>query len=128
MNKKQFWIIIAVLILALSISVGMIACGDAKEELESIYKPTNIRYDGTVLTWDEVTLAEYYYVQIDGGERKRTNTNSFVYPDIDKEFEVVVTSVYKEREEEKHIGAHGTDRFFGFVFSVMGNTDGGRLA
>lgn len=98
MNKKQFWIIIAVLILALSISVGMIACDDAKEELESIYKPTNIRYDGTVLTWDEVTLAEYYYVQIDGGERKRTNTNSFVYPDIDKEFEVVVTSVYKERE------------------------------
>ena len=93
--KKRNLLIVACLIMSVYAVLGLSAC--SKKEVEGLYKPTNITYDGTRITWDKVTLAEYYTVQINGGEEKRVNTNLFTYDAKGEEFDVTVNSVISDK-------------------------------
>lgn len=86
--KKRITLLLICLLL-ISTAVTLIACN----EVEGLYKPTNITYDGTYITWDAVELAEHYTVQINGGEAQRVNTNLFSYDAQGAEFEAVVSAV-----------------------------------
>ena len=87
--KKHTLIALALaLLLALSM-VALVSCGDDEEA----YYPTNIDYDGSRITWSKVAEAEYYTVQINGGEEKRANTTLYTYDAKGEEFEVTVTAI-----------------------------------
>ncbi|MBQ8178718.1 MAG: hypothetical protein IJ033_05985 [Clostridia bacterium] len=86
--KKRITLLIVCLLLIGTIFT-LVACNEA----EGLYKPTNITYDGTYITWDPVALAEHYTVQINGGEAQRVNTNLFSYDSQGAEFEAVVSAV-----------------------------------
>lgn len=91
MKKRNILIVFCLLITAVFVVIGLTAC--SKEDVEGLYKPTNITYDGSRITWEKVTLAEHYTLQINGGEEKRVNTNLFTYDAEGKEFDVTVNSV-----------------------------------
>ena len=95
MKKKSFIILFALIATMLGIMCLVVGC--SKDEVEGLYKPTNIVYDGTRITWDKVTLAEYYTVQINGGEEKRVNTNLYTYDAKGEEFDVTVNSVISDK-------------------------------
>ena len=61
--KKRRWL---VLLAVAAVLVGTVcfAAGCKKKDIEGLYKPTNITYDGARITWDKVALAEHYTVQI----------------------------------------------------------------
>lgn len=80
-------------LLSAMLCVLCVTAGCKPDEVEGLYKPTNITYDGARITWDKVTLAEHYTVQINGGEKKRVNTNVFTYEAQGEEFDVTVNSV-----------------------------------
>ncbi len=90
--KKGIKMTVCLLIVITCVIVALTGCN--KDELESIYKPTNLCYDGTRITWNRVELAEHYTVQINGGEAKRVNTNMFDYKnDGGGSFDVTVNAV-----------------------------------
>ncbi len=91
MKKRNLLIVLCLLIMSVCAVLGLSAC--SKKDVEGLYKPTNITYDGARITWDKVTLAEHYTVQINDGEEKRVNTNMFTYDAKQEEFDVTVNSV-----------------------------------
>lgn len=91
MRRKGLLAILSVLVIVLCLSLTLVACN--KQKLDSLYKPTNISYDGTMVTWTRVELADYYTVSINGGEPVRANTNVYTYSTDSGEFEVTVCSV-----------------------------------
>ncbi len=104
MKKSRLLTILCCIAMALAAIFGFAAC--EKENIESFYKPTNIIYDGERLTWDKVTLAEYYTVSINGGEEKRVNTTLFTWANSeDVEFDVTVNAVINGK-------SHGADKHF----------------
>ncbi len=91
MKKKYFIVLLSLVLLTLCAFFG---CSGCKEKAESVYKPTNIEYDGARISWDKVTLAEYYTVSINDGEAKRVNTTLYGYENTEnEEFEVTVKAV-----------------------------------
>ena len=42
-----------------------------KKEIEALYRPSNVTYDGARIVWERVPLAEYYKVSINQGEKKK---------------------------------------------------------
>lgn len=92
--KKRISILIAILVISTIFAIFMVGCEE--ENIEGLYKPTNISYDGQRITWDRVELSEYYLISINGGEEKRVNTNVFAYESDSVTFEVTVKSVIKE--------------------------------
>ena len=90
MKKKVLLVILTVVLLAVSVIVS-VSCG--KDEVEALYKPTNVTYDGARLTWQKVDLAEYYTVSINGGEEKRANAPYYNFDAKGEEFDVTVNAV-----------------------------------
>ena len=88
--KKRLITVLLCLSAVAALCFGLSACG---EDLQSLYKPTNITYDGARLTWDKVTLAEYYTVSINGGEEKRVNTALYNFDAKKAEFDATVNAV-----------------------------------
>lgn len=101
--KKSFVIglILIVLVVAL-LTVQLAGCKDIKE-VEGLVSPQNIRYDGTMITWDKATLAECYYVSVNGGEESKTLTNSYQYDAGGAQFTVRISAAVGDfkRTEEK---------------------------
>lgn len=91
--KRKTVLVVLSLVLCLCVALFLSACHD--DEVESLYRPVNIQYDGSRITWDRVTLAEHYTVSINGGEAKRVNTNMFTYDAEGGDFDVTVNSVIK---------------------------------
>ena len=69
-KKRRNRIITLMILLALAIT-GFVACGGESGQIE-LQTPTNIRMDGTLLTWDKVENADGYMVAIDGLEKNVT--------------------------------------------------------
>ena len=61
--------------MALALTAGFAACGEESGKIE-LQTPTNIRMDGTLLTWDKVENADGYMVSVDGVE-KLTSKNRY---------------------------------------------------
>ena len=100
--KKYKLVLIFILLFVVTAGLFfMTGCGE--KITESLYKPTNISYDGFRISWDKVTLAEYYNVQINGGEKKRVNTNIYSYDAKGKEFDATIYAVYGSVESEETI-------------------------
>lgn len=95
MKKRNLFIVLSILVMAVCAIFGLSACN--KKDVEGLYKPTNIVYDGARISWDKVPLAEHYTVQIGGGETKRVNTNMFTYDAQQTEFDVTVNSVISDK-------------------------------
>lgn len=93
MKKGRWTVLVTFIAMIVGLLCFAVGCGDVAEDLEGLYKPANIAYDGTRITWDKVTLAEHYTVQINDGEAKRVNTNLFTYDAKQTEFDVTVNSV-----------------------------------
>lgn len=80
---------------------GLTACSKVQEAL--LKAPENIAYDGTYITWDKVSDAEYYYVQIGEGEPQRSNSTTFYYEANGTVFDVTVSSVLGETQESASV-------------------------
>ena len=74
-KKRRNRIITLMIIMALALTVGFAACGGESGKIE-LQTPTNIRMDGTLLTWDKVENADGYMVSVDGVE-KLTSKNRY---------------------------------------------------
>ena len=74
-EKRRNRIITLMIIMALALTAGFAACGEESGKIE-LQTPTNIRMDGTLLTWDKVENADYYMVSVDGVE-KLTSKNRY---------------------------------------------------
>ena len=90
MKKK---ILLPLLLFSVCLAVGLAGCNKKKAE----NKPTEIAYDGEVITWNKVELADHYTVAINDGEAKRVNTNSFAYNAGGEAFDVTVSAVIGEK-------------------------------
>lgn len=100
MKRKNLFRIIVLFIFVLPFLAG---CGNT-EDLTGLYKPTNIKYNGSAISWDKVSLADYYMIEINAGEKTRVNTNMYTYDSENLEFDVSVYAVVGELEmsEDKH--------------------------
>ena len=74
-EKRRNRIITLIMLMALALTAGFAACGEESGKIE-LQTPTNIRMDGTLLTWDKVENADYYMVSVDGVE-KLTSKNRY---------------------------------------------------
>jgi len=87
--KKRILTICIAVIAVIACIVGLTACNEAEK---IIYKIENIAYDGQYITWSKAELADYYNVQINGGEKARSNSTTYAYAS-EETFEVTVTAV-----------------------------------
>lgn len=94
--KKISMAIVSLIVLML-IPLVFSGCG------AKLTAPENIEYDGTRITWDKVEKAEYYYVSINGAEKKRTNTNSYAYTANMEDFSVTIYAVEGDNEKEAKV-------------------------
>ncbi len=101
MKKKWLVVVLCLLLCTVCFGGALVACD--KDDVGSLYKPTNITYDGARVTWTRVKLADHYTVSINGGEEKRVNTNMYTYA-ATEEFDVTVSSVIgkKTYSETRH--------------------------
>ncbi len=95
--KRKIMIAILAIVMVAAAAVGLSACSKVQEIL--LKAPENITYDGTYITWDKVNDAEYYMVQIDDGEAKRSNSTTYFYEADGEAFDVTVSSVLGETQE-----------------------------
>ncbi|MBE6601436.1 MAG: hypothetical protein E7637_02880 [Ruminococcaceae bacterium] len=88
MKKKLLLFLVATLLLS---AMCLVACSKGVE----LKAPTNIRYDGTTITWDAVENAENYVVKIGDKPEFTANTNSASYVANGAEFTVSITAKSK---------------------------------
>lgn len=93
--KKKFLLIVLSILAVLAGVIGLSACSKAKKMM---YKVENITYDGQYITWSKAELADYYNVQINGGEKERSNSTTYAYTS-EETFEVTITVVADEKEK-----------------------------
>lgn len=93
--KKKFLLIVLSILAVLAGVIGLSACSKAKKMM---YKVENIAYDGQYITWSKAELADYYNVQINGGEKERSNSTTYAYTS-EETFEVTITVVADEKEK-----------------------------
>ena len=74
-KKRRNRIITLMILMALALTAAFAACGGESGKIE-LQTPTNIRMDGTLLTWDNVENADGYMVSVDGLE-KLTSKNRY---------------------------------------------------
>ncbi len=103
MKQKKILSILAIACMLVCLVVVATACNDEDtsdivDGIQGLYKPTEIKYDNGVITWNKVTLADYYKISINGGEQTRVNTNSYPYATVEA-FSVTVYAVSGENEE-----------------------------
>lgn len=75
-------------------TVGLVGCGGG-----SLEAPTNIKYDGSHITWDKVEGATGYVVQINEGNANNWSTNTFPYDAQGAEIVVKVKAVAKTKRK-----------------------------
>lgn len=75
-------------------TVGLVGCGGG-----SLEAPTNIKYDGSHITWDKVEGATGYFVQINEGNSNNSSTNTFSYDAQGTEIVVKVKAVAKTKRK-----------------------------
>ncbi len=75
-------------------TVGLVGCGGG-----SLEAPTNIKYDGSHITWDKVEGATGYVVQINEGNANNWSTNTFSYDAQGAEIVVKVKAVAKTKRK-----------------------------
>ncbi len=99
--KKKTIVAICVILCILCLGITLVSCD---KDAGSLYKPTDITYDGQRISWARVKLADYYMVSINDGEAKRVNTNMYTYATSESEFDVTVSSVIgkKTYSESRH--------------------------
>lgn len=97
--KKKILLLCLTAAAVIAGAIGLVACGDAADEIEEeLYKVEKIAYDGQYITWSKAELADYYNVQIDGGEKARSNSTTYAYAS-DASFEVTVYTVADDEEK-----------------------------
>ena len=74
-KKRRNRIITLMILMTLALTACFAACGEESGKIE-LQTPTNIRMDGTLLTWDKVENADGYMVSVDGLE-KLTSKNRY---------------------------------------------------
>lgn len=87
--KRKILLICMLLIIVITGIIGLAACSQADK---LIYKIENIAYDGQYITWSKTELADYYNVQINGGEKARSNSTTYAFTS-EETFEVTITAV-----------------------------------
>lgn len=91
MNAKRKIVLVILTAFCMIFGVmGLTGCDDG-----TIEAPTNIRYDGSKITWDKVEGATGYVVQINGGNANNWGSNSFTYDAQGSEIVVKVKAVSK---------------------------------
>ncbi|MBO7215285.1 MAG: hypothetical protein J6V66_07345 [Clostridia bacterium] len=80
-------------ILGLTLMMGLTGCKGL--ELDA---PTNIRYDGTTITWNSVENADQYKISINGGDSFTINTNSYYFKANGADFTVTITATNKSEK------------------------------
>ncbi len=68
-------VMLALLTLIAVMTLGLTGC-DEKIELSA---PTNVTYDGVILSWSPVENAQSYTIKINGGNSLTVRTNSYAY-------------------------------------------------
>lgn len=89
--KRKILLICLSFIAVIAGVIGLAACGGDDVE-KIVYKVENIAYDGQYVTWSKTELADYYNVQINGGEKSRSNSTTYAYTS-EETFEVTVYAV-----------------------------------
>lgn len=109
MKRKS---IVFVVLLAVILTVLLFGCAKGVKGLVS---PSNIRYDGKLISWDAVTLPDQlvsYTVSINGGEAKPVLAGTtYTYDAKGQAFDVVVSASVKdviENSESIHFEPLGT--------------------
>ena len=92
--KKTVSIFAIVLLIVVIATIG-VGC---KKVTKMLYAPENIAYDGQYVTWDKVELADYYLVQINNGDKVRSNSTTYAYTS-DSSFDVTVYAVSDGEEK-----------------------------
>lgn len=87
--KKNITLIILLIISIISTTFFLTSCNKVEK---LIYKVENITYDGQYITWNKTELSDYYYVQINGGNKERSNSTTYAYSSTET-FEVTITAV-----------------------------------
>lgn len=93
--KKKLLVFILFTITVIAAAIGISACSEADK---LIFKVENIAYDGQYITWSKTELADYYNVQINGGEKTRSNSTTYAYAS-EETFEVTVTAVAEGKDK-----------------------------
>ncbi|MBQ3235659.1 MAG: hypothetical protein IJA97_05830 [Clostridia bacterium] len=78
---------------AFTLMIGLTGC----KGLE-LGDPTNIRYDGSSITWDSVQDANQYKVSINGGDEYTVNTNRYAFRANGAEFTVTIKATHKSEK------------------------------
>lgn len=79
-------IVIFILVVALVVSVGLLAVGCQSKDANGLIilkTPKNLVVNGDAISWGAVKNAEKYYVSVDGAEHE-SKTTTFVVPVIEK--------------------------------------------
>ena len=101
---KRKLLSLALVMLLVCVAVVFASCSAL--ELDA---PANVRYDGSVITWDAVEHASSYTVKINDGEAYPVTTNKFPYAANGKQFSVTVTAV---SEADKIVSSGETVKMF----------------
>ena len=79
-NTRKILSAVLLSVLCLVAMLVMSSCGDTGlDDILSLDAPTNVKYSGSSVTWDSVSGAAKYSVQINGGAEVSVSTNSFPY-------------------------------------------------
>jgi len=85
--KKRILSLSLFILLILTFSTLMFSCGG------DLSAPSDIKYDGNIITWSGVDGAEKYHVQIDSMAEISTLGTAYSYPSTGNQFTVKVTAV-----------------------------------
>lgn len=99
--KNKVRLLLAAALLCLSLSFVLTGCGGGGSL--SLAAPQNVKYDGSMITWDAVEKAEKYVVKVNDGAEITVNTNSFGYAANGSQFTFTVkaTSSSKIKKAEE---------------------------
>lgn len=86
--KRRILSLSLMVLLILTFSAMMFSCKE-----EELAAPSEISYDGNIITWSSVEGAEKYHVQIDSMPEIATLGTAYSYPSTGTQFTVKVTSV-----------------------------------
>ena len=112
--------ILTVAILLILASLLLVSCDKALE----LDAPTNIRYDGSHITWNAVENAESYTVQINNGEAYTVNSPLYPYEANGATFSVTVTAVSEAKKLIKSSETKVDFKPLGSIESVRVSDDG----
>lgn len=98
MKNRRILLIISI-VFVLFTSCLLIACNG----VDKLVSPQNVSYDGSVITWDAVSVPDEivsYTIKINGGDELDVLTGtSFAYDAKGESFEVIVTAKYRRFEK-----------------------------